>query len=391
MNELKKEVTVHEEQVMNPTGNAENQSAISLTKTNAYRVTRIKRTGTDEASVPFHFRQVRKGLHNYTHAYGNEGELRELYPDDFKNWEAVAFSYPGHLEEFWEKAENAYRWSSFNPDVRGETDIMQYERMLLEDVQQIPEEKQEEYISAYKQKFSSLLGSLSNCASTMITGPANFNHKRNEKANISYDNRYKEFQEWRSRFINAMKRMREAARPEEEKQEEAWRILKKDIESSADTIHEIDTGKSKGYHRALFVSSILNKVETFARHGNVEVVQKAVDFINEYNSKVKKPVITARNKFFMLPDVARRMRDKLQAVREQENKEMVFEGGTLVLNYEEDRLQILFDDIPEEGKRRELKSSGFRWAPKNKAWQRLLTSNAVRAAKRILNCPTSKP
>lgn len=389
MTELKKEVTVHQEQVMNPAGNAGNQSAIPLTKTNAYRVTLIKRTGTDEEAVLFHFRKKRMGLNNYTHAYGNEGELKELCSDDFKNWEAVAFRYPGHLEGLMEKAENAYRWSSFDPDVRGETDILQYERILQEDTQQIPEGKQEEYISAYKQKFSSLLSSLSNCASAMITGPANFNHKRNEKANISYDNRYKEFHEWRNRFINAMKRMKEAARPEEEKQDEVWQILKKDIGRSADIIHEIDTGKSKGYHRALFVSGILNKVETFANHGNVEVVQKAVDFINEYNSKIKKPVITVRNKFFTLPEVAQRMKDKLQAVREQENKEMTFEGGILVWNYEEDRLQILFDDIPEESKRTELKSSGFRWSPTNKAWQRQLTSNAIRAAKRILNLSNS--
>ena len=128
-------------------------------------------------------------------------------------------------------------------------------------------------------------------------------------------------------------------------------------------------------------------METFANHGNVEVVQKAVDFINEYNSKIKKPVITVRNKFFTLPEVAQRMKDKLQAVREQGNKEMTFEGGTLIWNYEEDRLQILFDDIPEESKRTELKSSGFRWSPTNKTWQRQLTSNAVYAAKRVLNLP----
>lgn len=237
---------------------------------------------------------------------------------------------------------------------------MQYEKLLQEDLLQIPEEKQEEYIAAYKQKFCALLGSLSNCASTMITGSANFNHKRNEKANRSYDNKYNDFQEWRNRFISAMQRMRKAARSEEEKQEEAWDRLKQDIAGSAKTIHEIDTGKARGYNRALFVSSILNKVGTFANRGEVEIVQRAVDFITEYNFSVKETlVITARNKFFQLPEIAQRIREKLQVVKEQESKEMKFEGGTLVWNYEEDRLQILFDEIPEERKRKELKSSGF--------------------------------
>lgn len=389
MTELKEEVTVHKEKVVNQVGNAETPPAIPLTKKNAYRVTAIKRMGTDEKPVSFHFRKLHSGMNCYAHLYGDEKEKKELYPSDFKEWEAVAFIYPGHLEEYQEKAYNAYRWSSFDPDVRGETDIMQYEKLLQEDLLQIPKEKQEEYIAIYKQMFSALLGSLSNCASTMITGPANFNHKRNEKANRSYDNKYNEFQEWRKKFISAMQRMKEAARPEKEKQEESWFRLKRDIHSSANTIHEIDTGKARGYNRALFVSSILNKVGTFANHGEVEIVQRAVDFVTEYNFSVKKPIITTRNKFFQLPEIAQRMKERLQTVKEQESKELKFEGGTLVWNYEEDRLQILFDDIPEESKRKELKSSGFRWSPRNKAWQRQLTSNAIYTAKRVLNLSNS--
>ena len=389
MTELKEEATVHEEKVVNQVGNAGNPPTIPLTKKNAYRVTAIRRMGTDEKPVPFHFRKIHSRMNSYTHLYGDENQKKELHPGDFKEWEAVTFRYPGHLEEFCGKAYDAYRWSSFDPDVRGETDIMQYEKLLQEDLLQIPEEKQEEYIAAYKQKFSALLGSLSNCASTMITGTANFNHKRNEKANRSYENRYSDFQEWRNRFISIMQRMRKAARPEEEKQEEAWNRLIRDIAGSAKTIHEIDTGKARGYNRALFVSSILSKVSTFANHGEVEIVQRAVNFITEYNFSVKKPVITARNKFFQLPEIAQRIREKLQVVKEQESKEMKFEGGTLVWNYEEDRLQILFDEIPEERKRKELKSSGFHWSPRNKTWQRQLTSNAIYAAKRVLNLPNS--
>lgn len=81
--------------------------------------------------------------------------------------------------------------------------------------------------------------------------------------------------------------MKEAAKPEEQKQEEAWNRLKRDIASSAQTIHDIDTGKARGYSHALFVSSILNKVSTYAGKGEVEIVQKAVDFITDFNAKCK--------------------------------------------------------------------------------------------------------
>ena len=84
-----------------------------------------------------------------------------------------------------------------------------------------------------------------------------------------------------------MQLLMERNRPEEEKREETWHRLKRDIASSADTIHEIDTGKARGYNRALFVSSIFNKVSTFAGHGEVEIVQRAIDFISEYNAGVK--------------------------------------------------------------------------------------------------------
>lgn len=182
-----------------------------------------------------------------------------------------------------------------------------------------------------------------------------------------------------------MKRMQEEARPEEEKLEAAWKSLKRDIADSVRTIHELDTGKIRGYNRALFVSSILNKVMTYVNRGEVETVQKAVDFIRICNAGVKKPVITPRNRFFQFPEMAVRVREKMQASRQEENSEILFEGGRLVWNRQADRLQILFDGIPDDARRRELKSNGFRWSPKNKAWQRQLTMNAVRAAKRMLN------
>lgn len=60
-----------------------------------------------------------------------------------------------------------------------------------------------------------------------------------------------------------------------------------------------------------------------------------------------------------------------------------FDGGTVETNTEENRLQIFFDEKPDEALRTELKSHGFRWAPSQKAWQRQLTGNAIYAAKQI--------
>lgn len=49
------------------------------------------------------------------------------------------------------------------------------------------------------------------------------------------------------------------------------------------------------------------------------------------------------------------------------------------------RLQLVFDAKPSEGTRAKLKANGFRWSPKNGAWQRQLTENARRAL-RAMEC-----
>ena len=57
----------------------------------------------------------------------------------------------------------------------------------------------------------------------------------------------------------------------------------------------------------------------------------------------------------------------------------------------QNRLQILFDGKPDEETRAALKSNGFRWSPKNQAWQRQLTRNAEYAARQVLDLIAAPP
>ena len=75
--------------------------------------------------------------------------------------------------------------------------------------------------------------------------------------------------------------------------------------------------------------------------------------------------------------------DKLEATRVDPIDITKFDGGEIVKNAELNRLQIVFDEIPGEEIRDELKRNGFRWSPSNQAWQRQLTPNAEAAARRI--------
>lgn len=76
--------------------------------------------------------------------------------------------------------------------------------------------------------------------------------------------------------------------------------------------------------------------------------------------------------------------DKLQQAQAEPNPATDYDGFQLIRNAAENRLQIIFDEIPDPDMREKLKSNGFRWSPRNKAWQRQLTENAERAARSIL-------
>ena len=79
----------------------------------------------------------------------------------------------------------------------------------------------------------------------------------------------------------------------------------------------------------------------------------------------------------------RRVKDRIKSLSQQKEIGFVgweFDGGKVDANTEANRLQIFFEDKPDETTREALKSNGFRWSPKAGAWQRQLTSNAYYAA-----------
>ena len=60
-----------------------------------------------------------------------------------------------------------------------------------------------------------------------------------------------------------------------------------------------------------------------------------------------------------------------------------FDGGTVEMNTELNRIQIFFDAKPDENIRSELKGRGFKWAPSKGAWQRQLNANGLYAVRQI--------
>lgn len=75
--------------------------------------------------------------------------------------------------------------------------------------------------------------------------------------------------------------------------------------------------------------------------------------------------------------------EKLRVVDAMEDTEIEFDGGVIVSNSDTNRVQILFDEKPDDSMRRALKSYGFRWAPSEGAWQIQRTPANLRRAESI--------
>ena len=283
--------------------------------------------------------------------------------------------------------EAAYRASSgtsFSPEKRAQTCVIEFEQELNTDLQRIPQPEQQRYIDGYKKHLFSWLSAKSNCISTMIAGPSNFPVRRAEKANRSENNRFREFVEWRNKALNAISKKVHDAKPLAQKNNERWEQIKRRLVSSMQTIVAIDSGVNNYSSRPLFVSSITGTVKTLAKNADVEMVSRCLDLIKEWNEKAPKPVITAKNSIWNLIDECEINRERMVDRENTENSESEINGVKVVKNFSADRIQLFFDGKPAPDMIANLKKKAFKWAPSYGCWQRQLTSNAVYAVDSLL-------
>lgn len=77
-------------------------------------------------------------------------------------------------------------------------------------------------------------------------------------------------------------------------------------------------------------------------------------------------------------------RNKERAAQAPQSEDYSKYGFKVERNTDINRLQLKFDGKPDEKTRTLLKSSGFRWSPRESAWQRQLTGNAEYSLKNIV-------
>jgi len=239
----------------------------------------------------------------------------------------------------------------------------------------------EDYRQGFIKRKQAHLQAKSRVLSPMITGPANFPVRRNEKANQVERKRLDELVEWDNKAREKLKSIALGSRPEAEIAEEKFIAIKKGIESSLATINGIDEGTVKGSSRALFVNNLTGRIKTLAKNENADLVNKVLDTIQDYQKDLKKPLITPQNSIWALRGVEK------QSVEKQSGTETLktYQGAKVVNNFDAGRVQILFDEKPSEQVRSALKAQAFKWSPNNNAWQRQNTVNGIAAGKSVLD------
>lgn len=349
-----------------------------LSMKNCHRAATVQQIANPEYGVwKFEWRGQKLGGNAFYTEYAHIaskpgfGNATVISDNNMKFWEVLTWKYEINLSELWDAARRAFSATSFDPEKRAAQYIREYEILLLDDLKGIPQDEQGQYIAKFKEWVATLFAKHSRIMSAAITGPARFPTERNRKANNSYDSAVAEFQSWRERTQKAIARRIEAAKPQEQKTAEAWERVKEDIDRFVDW--------------NLCSTNLYNRLETIARKGEVELMQRAIDYVRELNKGRKRPIYTERHKFFKLAELAAAIRGRRAVTAEKTDKDVPFDGGIVRYNFAEDRLQILFNEKPDAGMIGTLKHSGFRWSPRFGAWQRQLTRNAEYTAKRLLN------
>lgn len=216
----------------------------------------------------------------------------------------------------------------------------------------------------------------------MITGPANFPVRRAEKANNSEHKRAGELIAFSKNMEKYALQRLAGVYSRQEKQSEEIEKLKKKLQTAellqafmkdANKIHRSgDMVKLKELFLTLYGEE--EKAEAAYQAFLKPNYMNAVGFERWQLSNNLANIKRMKERLAMLEKKA----ERAEAEQEQGGAAPAQElnGLQIVENFTEDRLQLIFDGKPPEEVRAVLKSNGFKWSPRNTAWQRQLTNNA---------------
>jgi len=297
----------------------------------------------------------------------------------------------------WQTAQQAHEGTSMVPEDRAArvrrdfVNTIRAAESRLAKYATTPEKKAEaqgmleRYKAGYRQRLLSYLGSQSGFYSSMISGRSGYPAARMEKKQRSIDKRRTELLEWGERTLDKMDREISERGPVKATDPQGVDKLQDQID---DLVKQQKTMKA--------ANKIVRK-KGLSKEQKIEQLQ-AMGF-KKHAARLLEPDFAGRLGFpgYELTSVnekVKRLKARQELItREQshETAEHTFDGGTVVDNAEDDRVQIYFDSKPDVAMRSKLKGRGFRWAPSIGVWQRQRTDAARFAVKEVLGLELPMP
>lgn len=218
------------------------------------------------------------------------------------------------------------------------------------------------------------------CPSILISGGANFPTKKKQRQNEARDRHYKLLSKIQS-SLEKLERMGTERETIKSNDQAATDKLRAKLEKLQSLQEEMKA-----------VNKLLRKKDTAGADAELQKMGYSESAIKELRAgdflgRIGYPDYALSNNNAKI----RATKKRLEALEAQKEKgttegtaEIMGEACEVVENAELMRLQLIFDGKPSEEVRTALKRNGFRWSPKNGAWQRQLTPNARHALRYLV-------
>ena len=281
------------------------------------------------------------------------------------------------VEECREEARRAGQMISQDPERYGWSLLISMDADVEDFIGQIPIEVQEVYEERLVQRYKEWFRAQSRCFSVLVTGAGNFNQRKHQKANDAERAAYERLQAWKEKTIKRLNRKERLTGMAEVERLRAILEAAEETHEKMKQVNQICRRKCTDEEQ---VDAIV------AECGIKEEQAKELVFPDPDRGTYRKGFASYQLSLNLakIKDLKAKIA-RHEAMAEKEDKILEFEGFEVELDYGEERLRIRHHEKPDMETIRELKGNGFRWSPKNKAWQRQLTSNALYAARRVLN------
>lgn len=286
----------------------------------------------------------------------------------------------------------AWYGTSFDPEKRAEHFEKEYNQTIdilkqrMAENGKLTEEQQTEcydyWVNRLHKTAEKYLAAESRCVSWEIAGPAKFPVAKMEKRQKSAEKALNDYvyTETQMREGNIFARYISAEDKQKIIDEKDFRQIMFDVDNFI---------KYKKFGLTLDANNwtfnafphLKGKFTTQAKNGHYAICEKILEILDGY----LKAGIKIQKNIDILNGILKEYKEKQKNYIEinimvEEEKD----GVRIVQNLADNRLQLFFDGKPAPEIIAKLKSNAFHWSPKNKAWQRILTDSAKRAANEVL-------